>query len=97
MDVSPEDWTHTSFKKFFASSYKGWFKVGGAIPWTLKETTLLSRMMQEFSRQDLQDMIAHWMENTSKPAIACQFSNFYNKRIELYHEMKATNEPYSWE
>ena len=73
IDYSGEDtstgtglWTYKAFRKHFNDLYWLCHKVGGTIPWTMKEEKLLSKMMKEFSKEDLADMMEYW--HSTQPA-----------------------------
>lgn len=95
--VERSDWTVKNLKQWWKEEYWQEHKVGGAIPWTIKEQTLMSKMMVEFGPDDLADMISYWQRNTWSPIKASNLGTFYNERIETYHKMKDTVEDFKWE
>jgi hypothetical protein len=92
----PDAWSFSVFKKYFADCYHKTHRVGGALPWTLKESTLLSRMMGEFKKDDLAELMLWWHTHNS-PELSCHFSAFYTQRVESYHQMKKLTGEYEWE
>lgn len=93
----PKAWTPSAFRRYFFDMYHRIHHAGGAVPWTLKETTLLCRMREEYLAEDLADMVVYWHTSTHKPSVACRFVDFYSNRIEIYHKMKKATSDYSWE
>lgn len=96
-DDPAETWTFKAFKKYFIETFHKVHNTGGAVPWTMKEQVLLSRIKEEHTGEELADMILYWHVYTSKPSVACQFANFYSSRVKIYHDMKRAQSDYSWD
>lgn len=67
-------------------------RIGGTL-WSIKDKTLAKRLVKEFDKQELQNMVNYWME-IKYPHEAVQFNVFYTTRHLLSRD---TNSEYKWE
>lgn len=84
-------WRHSDLKSYWRELHAKKFETFGL--WGIKETTLLSKLMKEFSSSDLADMMDWWFEHTPH---AHSFGAFYNESVLVFNSMKKERDGWSW-
>lgn len=80
---SEDSWTHTQFKEYWLALLAEKCKVYGE--WNLKEQTLLSRLLKQYPKIDVREMMDQWINTRGQHAP--MFGLFYTQRHKIAEEI----------
>lgn len=89
---APDRWGHADLKNYWFQQLLKLKKTGS---WRIKEATLLSKMMKEFTPEQIRDMIDKWVEK--EPKKVNDFGMLYMERHDLREQITKEIEEWKWE
>ena len=88
------DWTGKDLTNYWSKELTRVHRIGGRV-WTVKERTMATRLVKEFTRVELEAMVDHWMAYPPENGSVASFVSFYSRRQQICQALKPKD--YDWD